>query len=53
MHSDTFAQLQQYLNSQVIGQNELVKQLLVALLADGHILVEGHQDWLKPVQLKY
>lgn len=41
MHSDTFAQLQQYLNSQVIGQNELVKQLLVALLADGHILVEG------------
>ncbi|WP_105901725.1 AAA family ATPase [Vibrio gangliei] len=41
MHSDAFAQLQQYLNSQVIGQNELVKQLLVALLADGHILVEG------------
>lgn len=41
MHSDIFAQLQQYLNSQVIGQNELVKQLLVALLADGHILVEG------------
>lgn len=41
MHSDTFAQLQQYLDSQVIGQNELVKQLLVALLADGHILVEG------------
>ncbi|WP_413478520.1 AAA family ATPase [Vibrio hibernica] len=41
MHSDTFAQLQQYLNTQVIGQSELVKQLLVALLADGHILVEG------------
>lgn len=41
MHSDTFAQLQQYLNSQVIGQSELVKELLVALLADGHILVEG------------
>ncbi len=41
MHSDIFQQLQQYLNSQVIGQSELVKQLLVALLADGHILVEG------------
>ncbi|MBD1573568.1 MoxR family ATPase [Vibrio sp. S17_S38] len=41
MHSDTFAQLQQYLNTQVIGQSELIKQLLVALLADGHILVEG------------
>ncbi|MDF5591265.1 AAA family ATPase, partial [Vibrio parahaemolyticus] len=27
--------------SQIIGQQDLVKQLLVALLADGHILVEG------------
>ncbi|MGC9404386.1 AAA family ATPase [Vibrio genomosp. F10 str. 9ZC157] len=34
-------QLQTYLESQVIGQPNLVKQLLVALLADGHILVEG------------
>ena len=41
MHSDTFQQLQQYLNSQIVGQDDLVKQLLVALLADGHILVEG------------
>lgn len=41
MHSETFQKLQHYLNSQVIGQSELVQQLLVALLADGHILVEG------------
>ncbi len=41
MTSTTFSQLQTYLESQVIGQQELVKQLLVALLADGHILVEG------------
>ncbi|MDB1125804.1 AAA family ATPase [Vibrio algarum] len=41
MHSETFQKLQRYLNSQVIGQSELVQQLLVALLADGHILVEG------------
>ncbi len=34
-------QLQTYLESQVIGQPALVKQLLIALLADGHILVEG------------
>ncbi|MEZ8384525.1 AAA family ATPase, partial [Vibrio splendidus] len=27
--------------SQIIGQQELVKQLMIALLADGHILVEG------------
>ncbi len=41
MYSEPFQKLQQYLNSQVIGQTELVEQLLVALLADGHILVEG------------
>ncbi|MBU2899151.1 AAA family ATPase [Vibrio hepatarius] len=41
MSSQSFNTLQQYLESQIIGQAELVKQLLVALLADGHILVEG------------
>ncbi|WP_070971924.1 AAA family ATPase [Vibrio sonorensis] len=41
MTSQVFKQLQTHLESQVIGQQELVKQLLVALLADGHILVEG------------
>lgn len=41
MQSQTFQTLQTYLNQQVIGQESLVEQLLVALLADGHILVEG------------
>jgi len=41
MQSETFNSLQQHLNQQVIGQSALVEQLLVALLADGHILVEG------------
>lgn len=41
MKSEALQRLQAYLNSQIIGQDELVKQLLVALLADGHILVEG------------
>ncbi|MDO6705862.1 MoxR family ATPase [Photobacterium sp. 1_MG-2023] len=41
MLSQTFQQLGQYLQQQVIGQPEMVQQLLVALLADGHILVEG------------
>lgn len=41
MLTDTFQRLQRHLESQVIGQPELVKQLLIALLADGHILVEG------------
>ena len=37
----TFAALTRYLETQVVGQHELVRQLVVALLADGHILVEG------------
>ncbi|MGR5063546.1 AAA family ATPase [Photobacterium sp. DNB22_13_2] len=39
--TETFQSLNRYLQSQVIGQPDLVKQLLIALLADGHILVEG------------
>ncbi|PMN90583.1 AAA family ATPase [Enterovibrio norvegicus] len=41
MLADTFQRLNAYLQSQVIGQPDLVKQLLIALLADGHILVQG------------
>ena len=36
-----FLRLRQYLSSQIIGQEVLVERLLVALLADGHMLVEG------------
>jgi MoxR-like ATPase len=33
--------LRDHLNRQVVGQQQLVERLLVALLADGHLLVEG------------
>ncbi len=36
-----FAQLKAALSQQVIGQPQLVERLLIALLADGHLLVEG------------
>ncbi|QTH63701.1 MoxR family ATPase [Psychrosphaera ytuae] len=36
-----FNQLKDYLDSQVIGQPDFTKAILVALLADGHLLVEG------------
>lgn len=36
-----FSELREYLNTQVIGQPELVEHLLIAILADGHLLVEG------------
>ena len=33
--------LQQHINTQIIGQSVLVERMLIALLADGHLLVEG------------
>lgn len=41
MAVSAFRHLRDYLNSQVIGQAELIEHLLIALLADGHLLVEG------------
>ncbi|WP_305909746.1 MoxR family ATPase [Methylomarinum sp. Ch1-1] len=34
-------QLKSYISKQIIGQDVLVERMLIALLADGHILVEG------------
>ncbi len=36
-----FQSLQTYLQSQILGQEELVQALLIGLLTDGHILLEG------------
>ena len=36
-----FKALQTWLSSEIIGQPELIERLLIALLADGHLLVEG------------
>lgn len=33
--------LRTYLNTRILGQSNLVSRLLIALLADGHLLVEG------------
>ncbi|MFZ5842184.1 MAG: AAA family ATPase [Pseudomonadota bacterium] len=38
---DRFSALEAHLNRQVIGQPDLNRKLLIALLADGHLLVEG------------
>lgn len=37
----SFQQLKSYISEQIIGQETLVERMLIALLADGHILVEG------------
>lgn len=36
-----FQKLQQALSANIIGQQHLIERLLIALLADGHLLVEG------------
>ncbi len=37
----SMAQLRTYISEQIIGQAVLVERMLIGLLADGHILVEG------------
>jgi len=41
MAIEFFSSLQQHLSEQIIGQESLVENLLIALLADGHLIVEG------------
>lgn len=41
MAAEQFQALRDYLDSQVLGQPEFTEALLIAVLADGHLLVEG------------
>ncbi len=38
---NSFKQLKSHISQQIIGQDVLVERMLIALLADGHMLVEG------------
>ncbi len=49
---DAFVRLRDYLSSQIIGQSVLVERLLIALLADGHLLVEGPPGLAKTRAIK-
>jgi MoxR-like ATPase len=44
--------LKDYLTSQIVGQDTLVERLLIALLADGHLLVEGPPGLAKTRAIK-
>ncbi len=44
--------LKNWLDSQVIGQSQLTERLLIALLADGHLLVEGAPGLAKTRAIK-
>ncbi len=38
---EKFSQLKQNLSKQIVGQERLIERLMIALLADGHLIVEG------------
>lgn len=44
--------LETWLDSQIVGQQHLVQRLLIALLADGHLLVEGAPGLAKTKAIK-
>jgi len=45
-------QLESWLDQQVVGQAHLIERLLIALLADGHLLVEGAPGLAKTRAIK-
>jgi len=49
---DRFKALRESLSASVIGQSALVENLLIALLADGHLLVEGAPGLAKTTAVK-
>ena len=51
-YRDNIFLLEQWLSSQIIGQEKLINRLLIALLADGHLLVEGAPGLAKTKAIK-
>jgi MoxR-like ATPase len=48
----SFATLRSQLSARIIGQEALIDRLLIALLADGHLLVEGAPGLAKTTAIK-
>lgn len=51
-HHDAFTQARAYLQTRIIGQQDLIDRLMIALLADGHLLVEGAPGLAKTTAIK-
>jgi len=47
-----FANLNRYMNTQIVGQAGLIDRMLIALLSDGHLLVEGAPGLAKTKAIK-
>src|SRR5690606_22773173 len=51
-HREAIVALRQFLSTQILGQDRLIDRLLIALLADGHLLVEGAPGLAKTRAIK-
>ncbi len=51
-HQEAIQQLYQHISKQIIGQHMLVNRLLIALLSDGNLLVEGAPGLAKTRAIK-
>ncbi len=49
---ESFKQLEKYMNSCIVGQSDLVKKLIISLLANGNLLVEGAPGLAKTKAIK-
>lgn len=49
---EQFKQLLDYLNSKIVGQSDLTKRLVIALVSSGHLLVEGAPGLAKTTAIK-
>lgn len=49
---EEFKKLEEWMSSQIVGQQHLVQRLLISLLADGHLLVEGAPGLAKTKAVK-
>ena len=52
MFREKILQLKQYVSENIIGQDDLIERLLIAILADGHLLVEGAPGLAKTRAIK-
>jgi len=52
MAAKALLQLKEFVSRQIVGQQTLVNRLLIALLADGHLLVEGAPGLAKTRSIK-
>ena len=52
MNHTAITGLESWLSQQIIGQTDLVRKLLIAVLADGHLLVEGAPGLAKTRAIK-